>query len=221
MDKSLEIMRILRVPPLGKLVVELGGKQFEKLEDVPDGRQRQMALAAIGELIAFGGSYQKLVDAGFAPPLAPPPPKQEEPMTAAQAAFLASLRGSEKIVTDPINLVRQLAVEGQVNPPAPPAAVAPPVPPPTPEPIPAPPPITPAATAVPPDPITQLNAILQKHLAKAPELNGQLIQLEAHNGGVQLNVNGTFYAKPSDVPDPLTRMIVKAARQEWDETRGR
>lgn len=218
MDKPLEIMRILRVPPLGKLVVELGGKQFEKLEDVPDGRQRQMAMAAIGELIAFGGSYQKLVDAGFAPPLAPPPAKQEEPMTAAQAAFLASLRGTEKVVTDPINLVRQLAVEEQANPPAPPAAVAP-APPPMSEPI-APPPPMPAATAV-PDPVAQLNAILQKHLAKAPELKGQLIQLEAHNGGVQLNVNGTFYAKPSDVPDPLTRTIVKAARQEWDETRGR
>jgi hypothetical protein len=56
---------------------------------------------------------------------------------------------------------------------------------------------------------------LQKHFAQAPELNGQQIYLAARDGGVQLNVNGTFYAKPSEVPDPLIRMIVKTARQEW------
>ena len=220
MDKSIEIMRVLRVPPLGKLVVEVGGKTYTQWSELPEGRARQLVLTAIGELVAFEGGYQKLVDAGVAPPIAPPAPvgRTEEPLTPAQAAFLESLRGTDKPAPDdPELLVRQLAAQE-----APPTAAPSPVPAPAPVAPPAavpppPPPPTPPPTAE--DPIAQLNQILQKHVATAPELAGQLILLEERGGGVQLNVNGTYYAKPSEVPNPLIRLLVKTARQEWAEKR--
>ena len=94
MTQALPIMNILRVPPRGQLVVELDGKQYQRLADIPDEKLRRRAMAAIGELISFAGSYQDLVDSGYAPPPLPPPeaPVQTEAeISAAQAAFLAGL----------------------------------------------------------------------------------------------------------------------------------
>jgi hypothetical protein len=69
MDKPIEVMRIVRRPPLGKLVVEQNGRQFERLAEVNHPQAAQMMLAAIGELVAFAGGYEALVAAGFAPEL--------------------------------------------------------------------------------------------------------------------------------------------------------
>lgn len=232
MQKPLEIMRIVRIPPLGKLVVDLGGQQYQSADQMPDARQRQMVLAALGELISFAGGYDTLVKAGYAPPLVPPAPtaaREDAPLTPAQAAFLASLRDGviEVDTAAPPPIVRPtLSKEEQeaafleqmrrgvvptavlVEKPSPPAAVVPPTPPTA---VPAPPP-SPAD-----DPLSQLNAILQRHLAQIPSLKGQEIILEQHKDGVRLNVNGTRYAKPSEVPDPLIQQTVKNARQELAE----
>ena len=34
MDNEIEVMRVIRVPPMGKLVVEVNGKRYEQLGDV-------------------------------------------------------------------------------------------------------------------------------------------------------------------------------------------
>lgn len=69
MRKEVEIMRVLRQPPLGRLAVEVNQKRVEHLSEVPEKTIQHLLLAAIGELIDFAGGYQVLVDAGVAPPL--------------------------------------------------------------------------------------------------------------------------------------------------------
>lgn len=69
MRKEVEIMRVLRQPPLGKLAVEVNQRRVEHLSEVPEQTIQHLLLAAIGELIDFAGGYQVLVDAGVAPPL--------------------------------------------------------------------------------------------------------------------------------------------------------
>ena len=83
MQEELEIMRVLRLPPRGELVVELGNGRYFKINDVPETQNRQMLLAAIGELVSFAGGYSNLVDAGVAPPVQQPepvPPETPEPV---------------------------------------------------------------------------------------------------------------------------------------------
>lgn len=70
MRKEMEVMRVLRVPPLGKLVVDLGGNRFMNLAEIPEPEVKRRILAAIGDLMVFAGGYQKLVEADVAPPLA-------------------------------------------------------------------------------------------------------------------------------------------------------
>ena len=58
MDNELEIMRILRVPPNGQLVAELKGNRYEAITDLKNPKNRQLVLAAVGELITFVGGYK-------------------------------------------------------------------------------------------------------------------------------------------------------------------
>lgn len=69
MKKEIEVMRVLRQPPLGKLTVEVNQKRVAQLGEISEKTIRHLLLAAIGELIDFAGGYQVLVDAGVAPPL--------------------------------------------------------------------------------------------------------------------------------------------------------
>ncbi len=91
MQNEIEIMRVLRVPPMGKLVVEVKGNRYEAISELQNPKNRQLLLAAVGELITFAGGYQALVDAGVAAPTSPPPQKSLEEQ---RAEFLASMENS-------------------------------------------------------------------------------------------------------------------------------
>lgn len=94
-NERMEIMRILREPPLGRLIVELDARHYQKLTDIEDHRVRQRLLAAVGDLISFAGGYQVLVDAGLAPPLQISP-ESPEVLARKQAAFLRAMEGERE-----------------------------------------------------------------------------------------------------------------------------
>ncbi|MCA9971853.1 MAG: hypothetical protein KC425_16630 [Anaerolineales bacterium] len=201
MRKEIEMMRVLRVPPLGKLVIESQGERYEAAAAIPNPQLKQRVLAAIGELIDFAGGYQKLVDAGVAPPLqqpeppAPPAPAVEDGLTPTQRRFLAQLEAER----DALKAKDQGA-------PLPAAQTAVRVRP-TPEP--------PAAES--PNIVEQIDAILQKHVSAAPELAGQKIRLRQNPaGGLQIEVNGQVYNRPREVQDPAVQRVIKLALKEWD-----
>ena len=64
MKNEIEMMRVLRVPPMGKLVVDANEERYATLADVTNPKVRQRLLAAIGELVDFCGGYKVLEDAG-------------------------------------------------------------------------------------------------------------------------------------------------------------
>lgn len=229
MDKPVEIMRIIRVPPMGKLVVQIGKRQFVSLDEIDNPKARQIILAALGELVSFGGGYEQIVDAGFAPPLVPPapaapidastsaptaaPPPQAEPtLEEKQAAFLASLeRGDTPTLDEEFSPAvpasqndgateqRKLSFFNRRG--------------------------RRTRSEISDEPLVprldiagELNEILQRHVAADPELSKQDIVIETNpTGGVRIKVNGEYYEDAATIADPMVRMAIKLATREWEE----
>jgi len=196
MEREIEVMCIIRVPPRGKLVVQIGDDRYKTLAEVPQAAMQQRILAAIGELITFVDGYQKLVDAGLAPPAAPPPARSRKAtgeLNQQQAEFLRSLERGEFTPAEspsPPGLLRR------------PARSAPP------------PELSKQANIA-----AQINAILDRLLAENPQFAGKNIKLHAPDGAsLQIEVDGRFYQNPNQIDDQAARAIIKRALQEWDKS---
>lgn len=207
MLEEIEVMRVIRVPPMGKLVVEVAGSRLDSLEEVENGPTRQRLLAAIGELVSFAGGYEELLEAGVAPPLQSPPPEpgmegaSEEFLTEQQARFLDSLERELKAASHQSSETGPLDVDALLED----------------EPLPA---QEPQATPE-PEPtlnlVAEIDAILQKHLSTDPKLADRSIHLEQPPGGVlQVVVEGERYDRPTDIDDPHIRRALKKALKEWE-----
>lgn len=206
MRKEIEIMHVLRIPPLGKLVVEVSGQRFEKLSEINHEKVEHRLLAAIGELVTFAGGYQALVDAGVASPLAAPQTRplnpadaeaSEQALTAQQARFLAQLEAQR----DALRLEKSASYSASLDP---------------------------VALATNPTsyrPMTeqsladQIDAILQKHLAASPELSTRNIRLrENPTGGLRIEIDGHFYDRPREIPELAIQQLIKKALKEWESS---
>lgn len=206
MRNEIEVMRVIRVPPMGKLVVEVSGSRLEKLAEVQNDQVRQRLLAAIGELVSFAGGYSELLEAGVAPPLQAPPSSPpgmedapEEFLTEQQARFLDSLERKLKATsrqtprTEPLGADSVLEGETAVD-------------------VEAVPEQEPVLNLV-----AEIDAILQKHVSADPQVANRSIHLEQPPGGVlQVVVDGERYDRPSDIDDPHIRRVLKKALQDWE-----
>lgn len=220
MKNEIEMMRVLRVPPLGKLVIEANEERYASLSEVTNPKIRQRTLAAIGELVDFCGGYRVLEDAGVVPQLTPIAPKQtEEPQPPVstgqlrqQEEFLATLeqqveaekskppkRGrtgsmfsADTSYHDAQPLV-EISESGDVIPT----------------------PIAPKQLSI----AEQIDLILQKHIADNPEMSNRGIRLEqSPTGGLQILADGNQYEKPADIEDSAVQELIKAAVKEWNAT---
>lgn len=202
MANEKEIMRVLRTPPLSKLVVDVGGKSYQSLADISDERVKQRVMAAIGELVAFAGGYKVLVDAGLAPPIvpaAPAPAPSEESLTPQQAEFIASLEAQRDAIKNAPPPKSRAAMLGLLKPPQLPES--------------------PQFAAAPSHKLSmaeEIDAILQQRLAADPALKDYFIHLE-HNpaGGLRIRVNNTYYQEPKEIEDPRIQNLIRQAVAEW------
>jgi hypothetical protein len=120
MDNEMVVMSVTRVPPMGKLVVDSLGARYESMADVPDEAVQRMLTAAIAELVVFAGGYDKLVQAGLAPPLTGEsgiPATMEE----RQAAFESAVaRQRDELLVEtaagPAEADEPLSIPDQINP---------------------------------------------------------------------------------------------------------
>jgi hypothetical protein len=201
----------LRMPPLGKLTVDVNETRYESINDVADVKLRQRLLAAVGELVAFAGGYGVLEEAGFAPQLTPPKTAAVEELETAvslevkqqQEAFLNSLERQLAVEkSQPVKKGRSGSADPIIE-------------------------IT-ESGAVKPIPLSnrpltiaeQIDAILQNHIAADPAMAQRRIQLEQNPaGGLQIVVDGKRYEKPADIEDAEVQALIKGAVKEWNATK--
>jgi hypothetical protein len=197
MDKEIEVMRIIRIPPRGQLVVQVGEQRFEGINEIHDEALGRFLLAAIGELVVFANGYSTLVAAGVAPPLArgsargniSPAGTYSGSVEERQAAFIASLEAQRDL-----ELVAAIPQKVKKASPA-------------------------VEETEPLSIVDEINPLLQKQIDAIPELKGQAIFLESQpDGGLIIRVNGRLYDRPENIEDKQVRKAIAAALREWDET---
>lgn len=201
MDNEIEVMRVLRLPPMGKLVVEVNGHRFENLQEVPNASLKQRLMAAIGELIVFTDGYKALVDAGLAPPVIPE--SRSKPgdqgatspdIEARRAAFLASLERERDALVVKANLApdpTHILSAAERDEPT----------------------IIERPTSI----VEQIDAILQKHIRSESKLKGRSIHLEQGEvGGLRINVDGQVYQRPAEIKEKDVQLVIKMALKEWE-----
>lgn len=197
MQNEIEIMRVLRTPPMGKLVVSFGDKRYESINDIPEANVRQLMHAAIGELIAFAGGYQRLVDAGVAPPLA-----------LATAANTSTEQGEAEQFISQMEQERDALEASRAKPS--PSLLA------NLRPRPA---RNKASARKMLSLVEQVDAILQRYLKSDPGLAGRSIHLvQDSNGGLTIDVDGIRYQRPREIEDPRIQNMIKQALKEWEAT---
>ncbi|MCP4421842.1 MAG: hypothetical protein GY805_34955 [Chloroflexi bacterium] len=197
MQNEIEIMRVLRVPPMGKLVVGYNNQKYASIDELSEENVRQLIKAAIGELITFAGGYQTLVDAGVAPPLTSPP-KETSPTDISEASqFLSNMeeeRDREKAAKPKptVSLLANLRPRPARNE---------------------------ASANKMLSLVEQVDVILQRYLLSEPELAKQKIHLvQDPNGGLIIEVDGKRYQRPREIEDPRIQMMIKRALKEWEAT---
>lgn len=201
MNQEVEVMRVLRVPPRGKLVVEYRGQRYENISEIAEENVKRFLLTAVGELVHFSNGYQHLVDEGLAPAITPPPPapKPEEatgPLTEAQRRYLEQLDAvamAEKVHNRPASSGASsvFVKKGEVAP----------------------------ALAQTLNPVQQINAILQAHLDADPEFRARTVYLRQHPaGGVEIFVDGKVYQRPAEIEEARLQQLIKKAIKEWDSS---
>lgn len=201
MRRELEVMRVLRVPPLGKLVVEVADQRYEKLSEITDEKARRVLLAAIGELIDFAGNYQVLVDAGVAPAVHGTAAVEEPALEERQAEFLARLEAQRDAMKTSPPSRPPLAVLGGAKRTEDSMAAE----------------IEAETKKRPLSVAEQIDAILQKHMAAEADMAGRSVHLiQNPAGGIMIEVDGKKFGRPADIPDPKIQELIKRAVKEWD-----
>ncbi len=198
MQNEIEIMRVLRVPPMGKLVISFNNQRYASIDEISEANVRQLMKTAVGELITFAGGYQKLVEAGVAPPL-----------STVQPAASSTSRENEEAERFINKLEREKEELKSAGPKPPPSLLANMRRPATSE--------TSANKML--SLVEQVDAILQRHLLADPELADHKIHLVQNaSGGLIIDVDGKRYERPRDIENPQIQMMIKRALKEWEST---
>jgi hypothetical protein len=213
-----ELLRLLRDPQTGQLIVEIAGRRYTKLADIADKEMGQYILKLAAQLLAFtngmiateAGVKSFQVPKLGAAPLPPltlvsaaeqPRPQAAEvgpaltPKNAPQveAAFLASL------VQPPTPPEPQPQRRGFFGRPKP-AQVEEPL-------------LPPLNLA------EQINKIAQAKLMASPLAYTTRLEITSDlHGGIRINVNGTPYPSPDDVPNPEVRELIKDSIRVWEKS---
>lgn len=204
MRKEIEVMQVLRLPPIGKLVVSVNAQRYENISEISEPNKKRLLLAAIGELIVFAGGYQELVNAGVAPHLQPSPtePEAEHSPSALlekQQQFLAKLEAERDAIkatpppkpSFPILSGVRPVIQNEEQPES----------------------IKNKSLTL----VEQIDQILQKHVTSDPKLSEISIHLiQGAKGGLQIQVDDILYEKPRDIPNKHIQLTIKRALKEWE-----
>lgn len=201
MEHEVEVLRVIRVPPMGALTVFTDGTRHTNIKSVKSDATRQRLLAAIGELVSFAGGYDALVSAGVAPPLPPltaessgvAVEEQDEQLKRKQAAFLDQLERSGQGAA--AELYTASALGGDSGRPA----------------------RTGESSQSTVNLVHEIDLILQRHLAANDRLANRTIGLRQGQGqALQIIVDGKVYRHPNEIADEEVKNVLKQALKEWE-----
>jgi hypothetical protein len=194
MESVIEVMHVIRIPPLGKLIVEVSGARYETLSDVKDPAARQRLIAAIGELVVFANGYEALVDAGVAPPAGDDElaslsmDERREMFVSSMKRQTDSLRMPEPATVDVVGAATDSSVTEES-------------------------PLDPGLARI----VSQINAILERKIQGDSELESRKIRvLKTGEGDLRIEVDGNYYRRPSEIEDEVARELVGAALKEFN-----
>jgi len=195
-DQDIEVLRVIRKLPLGKLAVNINSVQYENFSDIPSSSARQRVLAAVGDLIVFVDGYDTLVQAGMAPPKSEADSAGQSfpiSVTEREAAFkteLARQRYEASLAKNvsPESVMVEPEVELDVGP------------------------------DVEINLVDRIDILFQKHLAGDPSLRGRSAGLESvPGGGLRIRVENKYYSQPKEIEDANVRRALMSALQEWEK----
>jgi len=220
LDEPVELLRLLRHPQSGQLVVEIVGQRYTKLADITDKKVGQHILHLTAHLLAFTNGMI-VTDAGMKsvykprveetpPPLAPSEPEANESTTPAVAPAepeagpqpppspkpppLSSFENTTFHQPDPLQ--PQGGLLSRVTQPTPP------------------PPSIPSLNLA-----GEINDLVQARLRYSPLAKSFRVDIKSDlSGGIRIDVNGQFYTSPDDVPDQEVRDLIKDAIKEWERS---
>ncbi len=188
-----ELLRLLRQPQTGQLMVEIAGQRYIKLVDIADKKIGQFILKLTAHLLTFTNGVI-LTPTGLKSLGAPPPgdlPRPLIPVSRAAAPHVSTPtpRPLPPVQTPP----RSRGVLGRTRP------------------------------AIEPTPVLNLadeiNDIVQAKLLASPLADSNRIDITSdYSGGIRINVNGQFYASLDDVLDVEIRRLIKESIKQWERS---
>jgi hypothetical protein len=212
--EPVELLRLLRHPASGQLMVEVAGQRYTKLADVKDKKIGQYILKLVAHLLVFTNGVI-LTGAGMKSLGVPKVEEVPEPFLAPQGRLLPQ--------TPPLPPV------------SPPSQVAPSKPSPDVEaallaalkaaPAPPPPPqkgFFGRATSQPVPNIPglnlaeEINDIVQARLRYSSLAQNRIEITTDPRGGIRIQVNNKFYSSPDEIEEVEIKDLIKASIQEWE-----
>jgi hypothetical protein len=210
-----ELLRLLRDPQSGQLIVEIAGRRYTRLADIADKQVGEFILKLAAHLLAFTNGMIA-TEAGIkslpapkvgetplpliTPKPTPPTPSPSQslapgPSPEVEAALLASLVQPVKPLAPEPKPKRQ-GLFGLVKP-APEAE-----------------PLLPVLNLA-----EQINTIAQARLRLSPLAATTKLEITSDpGGGIRIEVNDRFYASPDDILDPQVKALIKESIQQWEKS---
>jgi hypothetical protein len=197
-NTDIEVLRVIRKPPMGKLALEVNSVRYDRLSDIPTATIRQRILAAVGDMIVFVDGYDTLVQAGMAPPISGSADdgtnyassvrerqeafktevarQQYEAQLAASQVQPAPKKVESKAKSDSAeDILEELSI------------------------------------------VEQIDVIFQKYLAQDASIQGITARLESiPEGGLRIRVGSTYYSQPKEIEDDRVRRALTLALKEWE-----
>ena len=224
--EPLELLRLLRDPQSGQLMVEIAGRRYTKLAEIADKEIGQYILKLAAHLLAFtngmiateaGLKSLSTPKVGETPmPVAAPAPVTQLPAPVAHPNQSQPAMVQPSFTPQPASPA-EAAMLASIR--AQSAAPQPASPPQRrglfgrPKPAPA-EPLLPELNLA-----AQINDIVQARLRYSPLAATTQLQITSDpGGGILINVNGAIYRGPEDIPHPEVKELIKASIKEWEKS---
>jgi hypothetical protein len=225
-SEPVELLRLLRDPQSGQLMVEIAGRRYTKLAEIADKEIGQYILKLAAHLLAFtngmiateaGLKSLSTPKVGETPmPVAAPAPVTQLPAPVAHPNQSQPAMVQPSFTPQPASPA-EAALLASIR--AQSAAPQPASPPQRrglfgrPKPAPA-EPLLPELNLA-----AQINDIAQARLRYSPLAATTQLQITSDpGGGILINVNGAIYRGPEDIPHPEVKELIKASIKEWEKS---